>query len=179
MERGRGLADGMAGREDERPPPGRLAASVTVSCRATFLAFLIHQRFSDEEEPAVVSSGRDVANGLLRGPRTAPTLSAPSEPVELALLDGCIPVTPALERVAVRTMQLASKLRVLVDAGLLWRFPGGTRPIRTFASSALPSMMAWGEQPGFCVRERGGDGAVPRHAQPRGRHSPAYVEAER
>ena len=49
VKRGRGLADGMAGREDERPPPGRLAAPVTVSCRATFLAFLIHQRFSNEE----------------------------------------------------------------------------------------------------------------------------------
>ena len=50
VKRGRGLADGMAGREDERPPPGRLAAPVTVSCRATFLAFLIHQSFSNEEE---------------------------------------------------------------------------------------------------------------------------------
>ena len=98
---------------------------------------------------------------------------------EQALLAGCIPVTPVLQRVAVRTMQLASKLGVLVDAWLLWRFPGGTRLIRTFASSALPSMMAWGEQPGFCVRERGGDGAVTRHAQPQGRHSPDHVEAER
>ena len=44
VERGRGLADGMAGREDERPPPGRMVAPVTVSCRATFLVFLIHQR---------------------------------------------------------------------------------------------------------------------------------------
>ena len=44
VERGRGLADGMTEREDERPPPGRLTAPVTVSCRATFLVFLIHQR---------------------------------------------------------------------------------------------------------------------------------------
>ena len=77
MESGCSLADGMAGREDERPPPGRLAAPVTVSCKATFLAFLIHQRFSDEEELAVTSGRRDVANGLLRCPRTAPALSAP------------------------------------------------------------------------------------------------------
>ena len=41
VERGRGLADGMTEREDERPPPG---APVTVSCRAKFLVFLIHQR---------------------------------------------------------------------------------------------------------------------------------------
>ena len=44
VERGHGLADGMAEREDERPPPGRLAAPGTVSCRALFLAFLIYQR---------------------------------------------------------------------------------------------------------------------------------------
>ena len=42
VERGCGLADGMGG-EDERPPPGRLAAPGTMSCRATFLVFLIHQ----------------------------------------------------------------------------------------------------------------------------------------
>ena len=41
VERVLGLADGMTEREDERPPPG---APVTVSCRATFLVFLIHQR---------------------------------------------------------------------------------------------------------------------------------------
>merc|ERR1719442_392719 len=39
-------ADAMAGREDEQPPPGRLAAPETVSCRAPFLAFLVHQRFA-------------------------------------------------------------------------------------------------------------------------------------
>ena len=41
---GRGLADGIAGREDERPLPGWLAAPGTVPCRVPFLAFLIHQR---------------------------------------------------------------------------------------------------------------------------------------
>ena len=44
VERGRGLADGMTEREDERPPPGRLTAPMTVSCGATFLVFFIRQR---------------------------------------------------------------------------------------------------------------------------------------
>ena len=59
MERGRGLADRMAGREDERPPPppGSLAAPVIISCRVTFLAFLVHQRFSNKEELVVALGG--------------------------------------------------------------------------------------------------------------------------
>ena len=55
----RGVADGMAGREDEHPPPIRLAAPWTVSCRVPFLAFLIHQRFSKEEKPARGDVGLD------------------------------------------------------------------------------------------------------------------------
>ena len=39
------------------------------------------------------------------------------------LLAGCIPGTPALQNVAVRTMQLALELRAFTDAKLLWRFP--------------------------------------------------------
>ena len=35
---------GMAEKMDERPSSGRLAAPGNVSCRALFLAFLIHQR---------------------------------------------------------------------------------------------------------------------------------------
>ena len=69
LARGRGLADRMAGREDERPPPGMLAVPRTVSYRAPFLAFLIHQRFSNEEEPVVVFGKRDVANGSSCGAR--------------------------------------------------------------------------------------------------------------
>ena len=65
------------GRTSAPPPPGRLAAPVTVSCRATFLAFLIHQRFSDEEELVVASGWRGGANGSVRDPCTAPALSAP------------------------------------------------------------------------------------------------------
>ena len=41
----------------------------TVSRRALFLAFLIYQRISDEEKPAVASGGRDMANGSSRGVR--------------------------------------------------------------------------------------------------------------
>ena len=44
IQGGRGLVDGIAGREDERPLPERLAAPGTVPCRVPFLAFLIHQR---------------------------------------------------------------------------------------------------------------------------------------
>ena len=43
---------------------------------------------------------------------------------KLALLPGCIPVTPVLQRVAVRTMQLALELGASVDVGLPWCFPG-------------------------------------------------------
>ena len=66
VERGRGLAEGMAGRKDERPPPEMSAVPGTVSCRAPLLAFLIHLRFSDEGNPAVAYGERDMAN-LLRG----------------------------------------------------------------------------------------------------------------
>ena len=65
----RPLVGRRAGGEDERPPPGMLAVPRTVACRAPFLVFLIHQRFSDEEEPVVAPSRRDVANGSSRGVR--------------------------------------------------------------------------------------------------------------
>ena len=42
IQGGHGLVDGIAGREDERPLPERLAAPGTVPCRVPFLAFLIH-----------------------------------------------------------------------------------------------------------------------------------------
>ena len=93
VERGRGLADEMAGREDERPTPGRTPG--TVSYRAPFLASPLCWR------------------------RT-----------ELALLARCIPGTPALQKVAARTMQLALELRALVDAGLMWRFPDSSPQAR-------------------------------------------------
>ena len=43
IQGGRGLTDEIAGKEDERPLPGRLAAPGTVPCRVPFLAFLVHQ----------------------------------------------------------------------------------------------------------------------------------------
>ena len=67
VERARGIADRMAGREDERPPP--VTVPRTVSCRAPFLVFLIHQRFSDKEKLVVASGERDVVNGSSRGVR--------------------------------------------------------------------------------------------------------------
>ena len=54
MDRGRGRDGGEGG---WRPPPIRLAAPGTVSCRVPFLAFLIHQRFSNKEEPVISSGG--------------------------------------------------------------------------------------------------------------------------
>ena len=65
-----------------------------------------------------------MANCSLCGPCTVCSLLR-CRRTKLALLAGCIPVTPALQRVAGRTMQLASKLGVLVDVGLLWRFRVG------------------------------------------------------
>ena len=57
VERGRGLADGMAGREDERPPPEMPAVPGTVSCRAPLLAFVIHLRSSGDGVRASVKRG--------------------------------------------------------------------------------------------------------------------------
>ena len=65
------------GRTSAPPPPGSLAAPVIISCRVTFLAFLVHQRFSNEEELVVASGGSEVANGSLCGPCIARALSAP------------------------------------------------------------------------------------------------------
>ena len=57
IQGGRGLADGIAGREDERPLPERLAAPGTVPCRVPFLSFLIHQRSRGRCGPACVMAG--------------------------------------------------------------------------------------------------------------------------
>ena len=54
FDRGCGRDGGEGG---WRSPPIRLAEPGTVSCRVPFLSFLIHQRFSNKEEP-VISSGR-------------------------------------------------------------------------------------------------------------------------
>ena len=113
-----------------------------MSCRVLFLAFLIHQLFSDKEDPTVALCGWNVANSSSHGPRPCldgrmPTMIAPYartlpcsvcpplcwRRTKLTLLARCIPDTHALQRVAVRTMELALELGALVDMGLPWRFP--------------------------------------------------------
>mmetsp|Transcript_26891 Transcript_26891/g.57896 ORF Transcript_26891/g.57896 Transcript_26891/m.57896 type:complete len:1160 (-) Transcript_26891:251-3730(-) len=123
------------GNTDE--PRSKLTSPGAISRRAPFLAFLIHQRFADEQNPSVASEeeGPMVPEGA---PETfAPYARAlPSSiclPIcwkrnELALLAGCIPGMPALQKVAARTMQLSMELIALVDAGLLWRFPSIFQP---------------------------------------------------
>ncbi|KAL7555169.1 hypothetical protein ACHAWF_018782 [Thalassiosira exigua] len=121
----------------------KLASFGSVSRRAPYLAFLIHQRFANERDPPVAASSSRRESRRGGRPKTfAPYVRAfpPSVCVplcwkrnELALLAGCIPGMPALQRVAARTMQLSAELLALVDAGLLQRFPA------TFS----PGMITW------------------------------------
>ncbi|KAL3770642.1 hypothetical protein ACHAWU_004341 [Discostella pseudostelligera] len=110
--------------------PKKLAPLGSVSHRAPFLAFLIHQRFANEQSPPVAENNylisEDVPETFAPYARTLP--SSVCVPIcwkrnELALLAGCIPGMPALQKVAARTMQLATELVALVDAGLMYRFP--------------------------------------------------------
>ncbi|KAL9190951.1 hypothetical protein ACHAXT_000657 [Thalassiosira profunda] len=115
----------------------KLAHPGQISRRAPYLAFLIHQRFANKRDPAVTT---DKKSPLFAGeaPKTfAPyARTLPSSiclPIcwrrsELALLAGCIPGMPALQRVAARTMHLAAELIALVEAGLLTKFPSGFSP---------------------------------------------------
>ncbi|KAL3799913.1 hypothetical protein ACHAW5_005240 [Stephanodiscus triporus] len=137
---GGGEKNGVVGGEHQ------LASAGSISYRAPYLAFLIHQRFANEQDPRVVattttaSASAKGARGTLPPPvlpdgvpvtfapyvRTLP--SSVCSPIcwkrnELAILAGCIPGMPALQNVAARTMQLASELTALVDAGLLSRHP--------------------------------------------------------
>jgi RNA recognition motif-containing protein len=126
----------------------QLAEYGKISTRAPVLAFLIHQRFSNQERPRVVSSDStsnyNSTNKLQTGtPETfapyARTLPAVvSLPIcwrrsDLALMSGCIPGISFLQEVAARTMQLADEFIALVQAGILERFP------ETFA----PGMLTW------------------------------------
>ena len=63
--------------------------------------------------------------GLVPGVLHPPALCSPLcwRRTELVFLDGCIPGTPALQKVTEGTMQLAVELGALMDAGLLWRLP--------------------------------------------------------
>ena len=132
VERGEGREDGMN--------PKKLAPLGSISHRAPFLAFLIHQRFANEHSPLVAENNylisEEVPETFAPYARTLP--SSVCVPIcwkrnELALLAGCIPGMPALQKVAARTMQLAMEILALVDAGLLWRFPA------TFT----PGMITW------------------------------------
>jgi len=100
--------------EDGDEPPSNLAAKGVLSHRAPFLAFLIHQRFASEKSPLVASSAMDAQENLPDVPEGAPETFAPYVrtlpssiclPIcwkrnELALLAGCIPGMPALQKVA-------------------------------------------------------------------------------
>ena len=147
----------------------KLAQMGMISRRAPFLAFLIHQRFANEKEPIVASDAIEVADNAPNVPEGAPETFAPFAralpssiclPIcwkrnELALLAGCIPGMPALQKIAARTMQLSAEMIALVEAGLLWRFPSIFQPgmitwdrwvwaaavyeSRTLPASSLPS----------------------------------------
>lgn len=122
-----------------------LSSPGVISTRAPVLAFLIHQRFSNQRSPQVVAeesyNGSELSSNstayriqpLPDSPSTfapyARTLpSSVSLPIcwkrnELALLAGCIPGMSPLQQVAARTIQLASEFIALLDAGILFRFP--------------------------------------------------------
>lgn len=117
-----------------------LASTGTISYRAPYLAFLIHQRFANEQNPLVVGTAlvdHNATKGrkaLLDGTpstfapyaRTLPSsvcLPTCWKRNELAILAGCIPGMPALQSVAARTVQLAYELMALVEAGLLRHYP--------------------------------------------------------
>jgi RNA recognition motif-containing protein len=126
--------------ENNSMHPKQLVPSGSISHRAPFLAFLIHQRFANEQSPQVAENNHliseDIPETFAPYARTLP--SSVCVPIcwkrnELALLAGCIPGMPALQKVAARTMQLAMEIVTLVDAGLLWRFPA------IFA----PGMITW------------------------------------
>ena len=122
-------------------PNAQPASTGSISYRAPYLAFLIHQRFANEQNPRIVAAANMARGGTTLPPpafpdgvpatfapyvRTLP--SSVCSPIcwkrnELAILAGCIPGMPALQNVAARTMQLAYELTALVEAGLLRNFP--------------------------------------------------------
>ena len=111
-----------------------------VSTRAPLLAFLIHQRFSEDESPSVVGASDNsltLSSSGMRKPPNSPSSFAAYARVlpahvalplcwkreELAMLCDCISGLPLLQEVAGMTMQLASEFEALVKAGLTTRFP--------------------------------------------------------
>eukprot|EP00526_Cylindrotheca_closterium_P003498 CAMPEP_0113607106 /NCGR_PEP_ID=MMETSP0017_2-20120614/3207_1 /TAXON_ID=2856 /ORGANISM="Cylindrotheca closterium" /LENGTH=1280 /DNA_ID=CAMNT_0000515687 /DNA_START=340 /DNA_END=4180 /DNA_ORIENTATION=- /assembly_acc=CAM_ASM_000147 len=119
-----------------------------LSTRAPLLAFLIHQRFSPQLHPPVVSEEQKdfeamVGESALNrakpvtpkegapksfGPYARTMPSSVSLPIcwkrnELALLSGCITGIPPLQEVTSTTLQLVTEFVALVEAGILERFP--------------------------------------------------------
>jgi RNA recognition motif-containing protein len=127
----------------------RLAKKGSISTRAVVLLFLIHQRFSDSEEPMVVSGvhidDSTIARiNLMEGtPKTfasyvrtmPPSIALPIcwKRNELALLAECIPGISLLQDITGQLMALSSDLLSLIDAGILHRFP----------SIFSPTMLTW------------------------------------
>lgn len=131
------------------PTKFKLAEPKTISTRAPFLAFLIHQRFSNVEKAPVESDSfcdtdeSEEGNAWrlcmapIKCPPDAPESFSPyartlpssvSLPMcwkrnELALLSGCIPGVSVLQDVASSTLQLVAEFTALLDAGILERFP--------------------------------------------------------
>jgi len=127
----------------------KLAPQGTISTRAPILAFLIHQRFSDNLRPLLVGGTTEIRdemddcrNGVSTSVRIKPHAQCPltfgpyarilpsTVPIplcwkrnELALLAGCVPGIMPLQEVAGMTLQLASEFVSLVDAGISHRFP--------------------------------------------------------
>lgn len=139
-----------------------LASFGDISTRAPFLAFLIHQRFSSEANPPVLTKanpdfekllaeGND-SNALNRAKPAQPLPETPSsfgpyartlpsmvslpicwERNELSLLSGCMPGVAPLQEIASTTMQLVAEFISLLNAGILTRFP----------SVFSPGMITW------------------------------------
>jgi hypothetical protein len=144
-------------------PPVELADRGVISTRAPFLAFLIHQRFSSESNPPIVSSKTKVdfeailsTDGETNtiavveqiplmedspssfGPYARSMPSTVPLPInwkrnELALLTDCVSGSNMLKATVATTTQLATEYIALINAGILTRFP----------SIFTPEMMTW------------------------------------
>jgi RNA recognition motif-containing protein len=136
----------------------RLAEPGTISTRAPFLLFIIHQRFFPSIHVPVSSSSfidtmrnnldnvalttLDASAPTMQIPPESPTTYAPyartlpssvSIPLcwkrsELAMISGCIPGLSLLQDVGVSTMHLVSEYVTLLEAGILERFPNTFPP---------------------------------------------------
>lgn len=127
-------------------PEYTLSKKGTISARAAYLLFFIHQRFSNEKSPSVsvddlefICNKKDACTSYPPPPISSdtPTTFAPYVrtlpplvPIplswkrnEFALLANCPSGVPLLQEVYTQIMSLSSDLTALVDAGILYRFP--------------------------------------------------------